>query len=283
MGVGRERSVPQSRRAETPKSPTMTMMIRAAFAAARSLKRDFGEVEHLQFTEKGPGDFVSNADIYAQKTIRQHLLKARPDYGFLGEEGEPAAGDGKHRWIVDPLDGTSNFMHGIPHFAISIALEYQDEIVAGMVLNPATDELFWAERGGGTFLETPSMMRSRRLRVAGRRTLTNALVATGIPNPAKPRHDEYLQTLKPAMAGTSGVRRFGAAALDLAFVAAARLDGFWEFDLSPWDVAAGILLVKEAGGIVSDLDCVPYRLGGPSILASNFELQAPLSKLLKGS
>ncbi len=278
---GRERSAPPSRRADTPKSPTMTVMIRAAFAAARSLKRDFGEVEHLQFTEKGPGDFVSNADIYAQKVIREQLLRARPDYGFLGEEGQPAEGNGTHRWIVDPLDGTTNFMHGLPHFAISIALEQQGDIVAGLVLNPATDELFWAEKGAGAFLETPSMVRSRRLRVAGRKTLLNALVATGMPHPSKPRHDEFLRTLRPMMTAVAGVRRFGAAALDLAFVAAARVDGFWEFDLSPWDVAAGILLVKEAGGMVSDIAGEPYRLGGASILATNFELHAPLAKVLK--
>jgi myo-inositol-1(or 4)-monophosphatase len=277
---GRERSVPPSRRAETPKSPTMTVMIRAAFAAARGLKRDFGEVEHLQFTEKGPGDFVTNADIYAQKVIRQHLLAARPDYGFLGEEGDPAAGDGQHRWIVDPLDGTTNFMHGLPHFGISIALEQHGDIVAGLVLNPATDELFWAEKGAGAFLETPNMIRSRRLRVAGRRTLANAVIATGIPTPSKGRHEEFLRTLRPAMSGTAGVRRLGAAALDFAFVAAARLDGYWEFDLSPWDVAAGILLVREAGGIVSDLAGEPYRLGGPSVVATNFELQPTLLKLL---
>lgn len=279
---GRERSVAPSRRAETPKSPTMTIMIRAAFAAARSLKRDFGEVEHLQFTEKGPGDFVSNADIYAQKVIRQHLLQARPDYGFLGEEGEPADGNGTHRWIVDPLDGTTNFMHGLPHFAISIALENAGDIVAGLILNPATDELFWAEKGSGAFLETPNLIRSRRLRVAGRKTLTHALVATGIPSPSKSRHDEFLLTLRPAMAGVSGVRRLGAASLDLAFVAAARVDGFWEFDLAPWDVAAGILLIREAGGMVTDLAGEPYLLGGSSILATNFQLHEPLSRLLRG-
>jgi myo-inositol-1(or 4)-monophosphatase len=279
--TGRERSVPPSRRSEAPKSPVMTIMIRAAFAAARSLKRDFGEVEHLQFTEKGPGDFVSNADIYAQKVIREHLLRARPEYGFLGEEGDSAAGNGTHRWIVDPLDGTINFMHGVPHFAVSIALEQHDEITAGLILNPATDELFWAEKGAGAFLETPSMVRSRRLRVAGRRTLTNALVTTGIPTPSKGHHDEFLRTLRPAMAGLSGVRRFGSASLDLAFVAAARVDAYWEFDLSPWDVAAGILLVKEAGGIVTGIDGAPYRLGGPSLLASGFDLHEPLSRLLR--
>jgi myo-inositol-1(or 4)-monophosphatase len=278
--TSRERSVPPSRRAETPKSPTMTVMLRAAFAAARSLKRDFGEVEHLQFTEKGPGDFVSNADIYAQKVIRQHLLKARPDYGFLGEEGEPAAGSGTHRWIVDPLDGTTNFMHGLPHFAISIALEHAGEVIAGLVLNPATDELFWAEKGAGAFFETPSLLRSRRLRVAGRKTLGNALIATGIPTTSKGRHDDYLRTLRPVMAATSGVRRLGAAALDLAFVAAARVDGFWEFDLAPWDVAAGLVLVREAGGTVSDIAGAPYRLGGPSIVATNLDLHEPLCKVL---
>jgi myo-inositol-1(or 4)-monophosphatase len=273
--------VPPPRRADTPKSPTMTIMIRAAFAASRGLKRDFGEVEHLQFTEKGPGDFVSNADLYAQKVIRDHLLRARPDYGFLGEEGQPASGDGIHRWIVDPLDGTTNFKHGLPHFAVSIALEQNGEIMAGLVLNPATDELFWAEKGAGAFLETPSTIRSRRLRVAGRRTLGNALVATGIPFASRGRHDEYLQSLKPAMAMTAGVRRFGAASLDLAFVAAARFDGFWEFDLSPWDVAAGILLVREAGGTVTDIAGEPYRLGGSSILATSFDLHESMSRMLR--
>ncbi|MBL8674065.1 MAG: inositol monophosphatase [Rhodospirillales bacterium] len=258
----------------------MTVMARAAFAAAKGLKRDFGEVEHLQFTEKSAGDFVSKADIMAQRVIREHLMGMRPDYGFLGEEGANTPGDGRNRWIVDPLDGTTNFMHGVPHFAVSIALEREGEVVAGLILNPATDDLFWAEKGAGAFLETPSTLRSRRLRVAGRKSTTSLLLATGIPFAARGEHEEFLATLRRAMKSTSGVRRFGAAALDLAWVATGRFDGFWEFGLSPWDVAAGVLLVREAGGVVTDLEGAPYALGGPSILATNLALRDTLTGLL---
>ena len=167
LGEGRERSGPPERKSLAPRSATITVMIRAAFAAAKSLKRDFGEVEHLQISEKGPGDFVSHADIKAERTLRAELARTRPDYGFLGEEGGETKGDGRNRWIVDPLDGTTNFLHGVPHFAISIALEREKEIIAGVIYQPISDELFWAEKGNGAFIDTPSA-RSRRLRVSGR-------------------------------------------------------------------------------------------------------------------
>jgi len=254
--------------------------VAAARRAGAFLRSRFGG--RPAFALKGsPTNLVTEMDKGAEAIIVEALRGRFPDHAILAEERGSVAGRASHRWIVDPLDGTTNFMHGLPHFAISIALEHQGDIVAGLVLNPATDELFWAEKGYGAFLETPNLIRSRRLRVAGRKTVGNALVATGIPTPSRSRHDEYLRALRPAMAGTAGVRRFGAAALDFAFVAAARFDAFWEFDLSPWDVAAGILLVREAGGTVSDLAGEPYRLGGPSILATNFDLHEPLSRLLR--
>jgi myo-inositol-1(or 4)-monophosphatase len=279
LEMGRERSGPPERRSLAPRSATITVMIRAAFAAAKALKRDFGEVEHLQVSEKGPGDFVSHADIAAERTLRESLLKTRPDYGFLGEEGRELKGDGRHRWIVDPLDGTTNFLHGVPHFAISIGLERDGEIVAGIVYQPVSDELFWAEKGSGAYLDTPNA-RSRRLRVSGRKDPARALVATGIPHIGKAQHAAYLRSLASVMERTAGVRRWGAAALDLAFVAAGRFDAYWEFGLSPWDVAAGILLVREAGGLITDVAGKPYALGGPSILASNAGVRDTMIEIL---
>jgi myo-inositol-1(or 4)-monophosphatase len=282
VGPIRERSAPLPRASQAPRSPLMTVMQRAAFAAGKGLKRDFGEVEHLQFSEKGPGDFVSHADLRAEQVLREHLLHGRPSFGFLGEEGGETKGAGEYRWIVDPLDGTTNFMHGVPHFAISIALERDGEVVAGLVYNPANDDLFYAEKGYGAFLETP-FARSRRLRVSGRRQLGGALMATGIPYQEKGDHARFTESLRAVMAKTSGVRRFGAAALDLCWVAAARFDGFWEFDLSPWDVAAGTLIVREAGGVISDIAGKPYALGGPTILAINPPLRDPVVELLAPS
>ncbi|MFZ5779739.1 MAG: inositol monophosphatase family protein [Pseudomonadota bacterium] len=257
-------------------------MIRAAFAAAKSLKRDFGEVEHLQVSEKGPGDFVSHADLRAERTLRAELSRVRPEYGFLGEEGGETRGDGRNRWIVDPLDGTTNFLHGVPHFAISIGLEREGEIVAGVVYQPISDELFWAEKGNGAFIDTPNA-RSRRLRVSGRKDPARALVATGIPNIGKGGHDTYLPKLDAVTKHTAGIRRWGAASLDFAFVAAGRYDAFFEFGLAPWDVAAGMLLVREAGGTITDVAGNPYVLGGPSILASNFALRESMIDILGGA
>jgi myo-inositol-1(or 4)-monophosphatase len=257
------------------RSPLINVMMRAADKAARGLKRDFGEVEQLQVSLKGPADFVSNADLRAERTLRAELTKARPGYGLLMEESGSIPGeDPRHRWIVDPLDGTSNFLHGLPHFAISIALEQDGEIVAGLVHDPAKDEIFWAEKGGGAFLN------DRRLRVSGRRRLNEALLGTGMPFSGHGDRAAYLAELDAAMAATAGVRRWGAAALDLAYVAAGRFDGFWEHGLSAWDIAAGILLVREAGGYVTELDGGRDMLASGSVLAANDHLHGEIARLL---
>ena len=282
MAPGRERSGPPERRSLAPRSATITVMIRAAFAAAKNLKRDFGEVENLQVSEKGPGDFVSHADIKAERVLRAELLKTLPEYGFLGEESRETKGDGRNRWIVDPLDGTTNFLHGVPHFAISIGLERDGEMFAAVVYQPISDELFWAEKGSGAYIDTPAA-RSRRLRVSGRKDPARALVGTGIPHIGKGGHADYHAKLASVTERTAGVRRWGAAALDLAFVAAGRFDAFFEFGLASWDVAAGLLLVREAGGFVGDISGQPYVLGGPSILASNAGLRDPMIEILTGS
>ena len=230
------------------RSALLNVMVQAALKAGKSLARDFGEVQNLQVSVKGPSDFVSQADIRAERIVREELLKARPTYGFLGEESEEIIGtDGAHRWIVDPLDGTTNFLHGIPQFAVSIALERNSEVVAGVIFNPATDELFVAERGGGAFLN------DRRIRTAARRVLSDAVIGCGVPHLGRGHHGKFLVELRHVMGEVAGVRRFGAAALDLAYVAAGRLDGFWETDLMPWDMAAGLVLIREAGGFASDI------------------------------
>jgi myo-inositol-1(or 4)-monophosphatase len=259
------------------RSATINVMVKAAHKAARGLVRDFGEVEQLQVSLKGPADFVSTADLQAERTLRHELKRARPEFGLLMEEGtnEPA-GDGRHRWIVDPLDGTLNFLHGLPHFAISIGLERDGEIVAGVIYDPIKDEMFWGERGVGAYLN------ERRLRVSGRRDLGQAVIATGVPNMGRPEHPAYLAMLAAVMAETAGIRRFGAAALDLAYVAAGRYDGYFEVGLSPWDIAAGILLVREAGGYVSEIGGGHHMLQSGSVLAGNDHLHLPLGSLLRG-
>lgn len=257
------------------RSALLNVMVQAAFKAGKSLARDFGEVQNLQVSLKGPGDYVSQADRKAEKLIRDELLKARPTYGFLGEESEEIKGtDGAHRWIVDPLDGTTNFLHGIPTFASSIALERNGEIVAAVVLNPATDELYTAEKGGGAFLN------DRRLRVAARKELSDCVIGCGVPHLGRGNHGKFLIELRHAMGEVAGIRRMGAAALDLAFVAAGRFDGFWERDLSAWDVAAGILLIREAGGFVSDLNGGNAMLETGTIVAGNEHIHKALSEVL---
>ena len=260
----------------TPRSALLNVMTRAVDKAARALKRDFGEVEQLQVSTKGPSDFVSNADLKAERILREELAKARPGYAFLAEEsGATAGSDSEHRWIIDPLDGTTNFLHGLPHFAISVALERAGELIAGVVYDPSKDEMFLAEKGGGAFLN------DRRLRVSARKNLGESLLATGIPFRGHGGTEDFKRQLDFAMNETAGVRRLGAAALDLAYVAAGRYEGFWEEGLSPWDVAAGILLVREAGGYVSDLKGGQTMLHGGTILASNGLLHAPLQAALK--
>jgi len=259
-----------------PTSALMNVMLAAARKAARSLVRDFGEVEQLQVSLKGPANFVSAADHRAEEILHAELSRARPGYGFLMEErGEVEGADRTHRFIVDPLDGTTNFLHGIPHFAIAIALEREAELVAGLILNPATQEIFTAERGKGAFLN------DRRLRVAARTDLADTVIGTGIPHSGRPAHDLYLNELRAVMAATSGVRRLGAASLDLAWTAAGRFDGFWECNLRPWDLAAGIVVLREAGGFVSDAEGKDAMLAKGSVVAGNETIQRKLLKLLK--
>ncbi len=259
-----------------PASALMNVMTQAARKAGRGLARDFGEVEQLQVSVKGPADFVTAADMRAEKILFEELSKARPGYGFLMEErGLVEGADRTHRWIIDPLDGTTNFLHGIPLFAISLALERDGEIVAALIFNPASGELFTAERGKGAFLD------DRRIRVGGRNDLDTAIIATGIPHRGKPDHDLFLRECKHVMGMSAGVRRMGAAALDLAWVAAGRFDGFWERNLSAWDIAAGVLLVREAGGYVSGLSGKQDMLETGGIIAGNADIHRDLSTVLK--
>ena len=263
-------------------SGLIRVMERAARKAGGKLRRDFGEVAHLQVSRKGPADFVSKADRVAERTIYDELLAARPDWGFVLEEAGVIEGDPtKPRWIIDPLDGTSNFLHGIPHFAISIAAQEPKldgsgwgDVVAGVVYQPITDETFWAEKARGAWLH------DGRLRVSSRSRLPDALIATGIPFH---RHGDFAQWTKifsklgPEVAGT---RRFGAASLDLAWVAAGRFDGFWESGLNDWDTAAGCLIVREAGGFVSDFRGRSPQICATEVLAANDSLHSKLHKIV---
>ncbi|MBV9812859.1 MAG: inositol monophosphatase [Acetobacteraceae bacterium] len=255
----------------------MTVMQNAAGRAARRLLRDFSEVEQLQVSVKGPGDFVSQADLRAEQTLREELAKARPGFAFLMEEsGASGSENWAWRWVVDPLDGTSNFLHGIPHWSISIGLEKRlpdggSELAAGLVYAPAVDEMFWAEKGGGAFVN------ERRLRVSARRDLREAMFATGIPFavvPA-PRRLAFARTLATLMPQVAGIRRFGSAALDLAWVAAGRYDGYWELGIKPWDMAAGLLIVREAGGYATDPQGGDPRPSG-DVVAANPHLHPQL-------
>jgi myo-inositol-1(or 4)-monophosphatase len=242
-------------------------MSNAARAAARGLNRDFGELSELQVAKKAPADFVSAADIKSEQVIFEALNKARPGYGFLGEErGLIEGSDKTHTWIVDPLDGTTNVLHAIPHFAVNIALEREGVIVAAVTHNPVTNELFWAEKGKGCFVN------DRRLRVAARTRLDESVIGTGIPFMGHGQHAQFLKELHQISQRVAGVRRFGAAALDLAWVAAGRMDAFWDRTLKPWDMAAGLLLVTEAGGKVTDMNGGDEILASGTVCAANLEL-----------
>ncbi|MTH98031.1 inositol monophosphatase family protein [Roseibium sp. RKSG952] len=254
----------------------LNVMVQAATKAGRSLVRDFGEVENLQVSRKGPGDFVSAADRKAEEIVRAELTKARPTYGLVMEEsGEVEGTDGQHRWHIDPLDGTTNFLHGVPIFATSIALERQGQIVAAVIYNPVMDELYTAERGRGAYLN------DRRLRVAAREDLPDMLIATGLPFIGKGDHGRALKELRHVMPEVAGIRRCGAAALDLAWVASGRMDGYWEHSLNSWDIAAGILMVKEAGGYVSDMTGKDSMLESGDVVAGNEYAHRRLLRLLK--
>ena len=258
---------------------------KAARKAGGKLRRDFGEVEHLQVSRKGPSDFVSKADMAAERIIWDELKVARPDWGFLFEEAGEIKGDqSKPRFIVDPLDGTSNFLHAIPHFAVSIAVQEPrldgsgwGEVTSGVVYNPVTDETFWAEKTRGSWLQ------DKRLRVSARRTLSEALIATGMPYQGRGDFAEWARIYGVLGPETAGIRRYGAAALDLAWVAAGRFDGFWESDLNPWDTAAGCLLVREAGGFVTDYRGRSNPICATQVLAGNDPLHSRLHKLIAGA
>jgi myo-inositol-1(or 4)-monophosphatase len=266
-------------------SGLIRVMEKAARKAGGRLRRDFGEVEHLQVSRKGPSDFVSKADQAAERTIWDELRAARPDWGFLLEEAGTIEGDPtKPRWVIDPLDGTSNFLHGIPHFSISIAAQEPrpdgagwGDVIAGIVYQPITDETFWAEKTRGAWLQ------DKRLRVSARRQLGDALVATGIPYHAHGDFEEWTRILTAVGPQVAGVRRFGSAALDLAWVAAGRYDGFWESDLQPWDTAAGCLLVREAGGFVTDYRGRSEAICAAQVLAGNDTIHSRLHKLVAGA
>ena len=259
-------------------SALLKVMSDAARKAARGLNRDFGELAELVVAKKAPADFVSAADLKAEQVIFEALTKARPGYGFLGEERGMIEGTDKtHTWIVDPLDGTTNFLHAIPHFAINIALQREGAVVAAATYNPATNEMFWAEKGKGAFVN------DRRLRVAARTRLDEAVLATGIPFLGHGGHARFLKELHQVSQKVAGVRRFGSAALDLAWVAAGRYDGYWERDLSSWDVAAGTLLVAEAGGKTTDADGGGDVIGAGSVCAGNLDIHPLLLDRLRAA
>lgn len=259
------------------RSATLNIMTKAAQKAGRALVRDFGEVEHLQVSRKGPADFVSTADKKAESIVIEVIEKARPEAGILAEESGGKLGeDPAKRFIIDPLDGTTNFLHGLPHWAVSIGYEQRGALIAGVVYDPVKDELFWAERGQGAFLN------DRRIRVSARKNMSDALIGTGIPflGHDEPSHALFLARLRKIMANTAGVRRWGAASLDLCYVAAGRLDGFFERGLKPWDTAAGTVIVKEAGGFVTDLKGKAFDVKAHEIIASNDSLHSGLVTLL---
>ena len=257
-------------------SANLNVMMKAARAAARSLVKDFREIENLQVSSKSAGDFVSRADIAAEKIIRNMLTEARPTYGWLGEESSEVAGeDPTRRWVVDPLDGTTNFLHGLPHFAVSIALEHRGKIVSGVVYDPAKDEMFVAEKGAGAW------MNDSRIRVSDRRHMSESLYATGLPFSGRADLPDTLKDLAQLLPACAGVRRWGAAALDLAYVACGRYDGFWERNLKLWDIAAGLIIAREAGAIVEGVtpQTTPEETG--DVLCANSIQFESLAKVIR--
>ena len=262
------------------RSPLINVMTKAAEKAAKSLKRDFGEVEHLQVSRKGPADFVSTADIKAQTILREELGKARPQFGFVMEESDNAKDTSSlpERWIVDPLDGTTNFLHGLGHWAISIAAERDGEVIAAVICDPIKDEMFWAEKGLGAYVN------SKRMRVSARLEMADCLIATGIPfKGVMDRNPDYTKHMNAVAPLVAGIRRFGAASLDLAYVASGRFDGYWELGLKSWDIAAGLLMVKEAGGFVAPFNPKEGLLTSGSLIASNSAIHDQLVGALRAA
>lgn len=258
-----------------PASPLLNVMINAVRKAARGVRRDFGELTFLQASVKAPGDYVTASDRRCERVLREELEKGRPGFGFLGEEeGATKGSDPEHRWLIDPIDGTTNFIHSVPFFAISVALERKGEIIAGVVYNPITEELFTAQRSGGAYLN------DRRLRVAQRTDIREILACTGIPHRGRADHALNRAEIAAIQAKAVGIRRMGCASLELAYVAAGRFDAFWERRLSPWDIGAGIVLIREAGGVVSDIDGDGDVLKTGNILATNVDLLPVFKKEL---
>ncbi len=257
-------------------SANLNVMMKTARKVGRDLLKDFTEVENLQVSTKGPGDFVSRADRQAEQTIREELLHARPSYGFVGEEGKEIAGeDPTRRWIVDPLDGTTNFLHGLPHWAVSIALEHKGAIIAGVVYDPVKDEMFYAEKGTGAW------MNESRIRVSARHRMIECIFATGLPFAGRADLPLTLQDLARLLPSCAGVRRFGAASLDLAYVAAGRYDGFWERRLQAWDMAAGLIIAREAGAIVEPLNKGGDIIADGEVICANEPVFDAFSKVIR--
>lgn len=260
-------------------SALINVMTRAAEKAGRAIIRDFGEVEQLQVSRKGPSDFVSMADTKAEKILREELEYARPDFGFILEEGEdvpPRTSDGES-FVIDPIDGTTNFLHGIPHFAISIGVIKEGEVIAGVIFDPIKDEMFWAEKGAGAYVNR------KRLRVSGRKELEDCLLATGIPFNGKGDSERAMKEMATLAPKVAGIRRFGSAALDLAYVAAGRYDAYWEWGLNLWDISAGLLMVSEAGGTVSDINGGTKHLETGNVLVTNGKLFKTMRHQLKAA
>lgn len=257
-------------------SALIQVMVASVRKACKGIARDFGEVTELQVSRKGPGDFVTAADTRIEGVLLEELTRVRPGYGFMGEEQGVIAGtDKSHTWIVDPIDGTTNFMHGIPYFSCTVALERDGEIVAGVTFNPILNDLYWAEKGKGAYHN------DRRLRVSARKSLDDSLIATGLPFIGKPGHAQALKELHQIMQRTSGIRRMGACSLDLAYVASGQYDGYWERGLKPWDMAAGLLLISEAGGKVTSLDSEDSPMNSGDLIAANQDLYPLLLEKLK--
>ncbi|WP_435231306.1 inositol monophosphatase family protein [Pseudopelagicola sp. nBUS_20] len=262
-----------------PGSANLNIMMKAARKAGRSLVKDFREVENLQVSMKGAGDFVSRADLAAEEILKDELLSARPTYGWLAEEGGETHGkDPTRRWIVDPLDGTTNFLHGLPHWAVSIALEHKGQIVAGVVFDAAKDEMFYAEKGQGAWMND-----NQRLRVSARSRLIESIFATGLPFGNRPDLPDILQDLGRLSPATAGVRRWGAAALDMAYVAAGRYEGYWERRLNVWDIAAGVIIVKEAGGFAEPLNPRGDLLQDGNVICANEPIFEQFAKVIRNN
>ena len=256
-------------------SPQINLISRACMKASRSLIRDFGEIENLQVSTKGPGDFVTSADRRTERILIEELQKAHPDYGIVTEEtGIINKSNTKNRWIIDPIDGTMNFLNGIPQFAISVGYEEDGDIQCGVIFNPIMNEMYCAEKGNGAYLN------NTRIRVSNKKQLRDSLIVTGGPKSSSKIKDKIFSEYIVVSKNVSNVRKFGSAALDIAYVACGRFDGYWQRELNYWDIAAGLIILKEAGGFVEFFD---YHKNDPlkkNILATNSNIHNELRDLI---